>query len=228
MKRDRDFSFLTNFDVDSCLIFSCHSVDMGNQVKDTFETRKCGERLSISDKLKIVHDFTVLGVKQSDLVKKYKVHRATISRIVSKKSVEKLKSIQEDKSVSLKSKVAAVRAHHPNLDQQVYSWFLSVRNPSGKCKPLPVSRELIQTRARQIAESLGVTGFQASDGCFRNWRWRYDIGKSVRLHGEAGDVDLSMYEELMEELKMSISSYDPDKVFNMDETGIIQHKPTYF
>lgn len=201
------------------LIFSCHIGDMGNQVKDTFENRKSYARLSIADKLKIIHDFCVLRVKQSDLMKKYYLPSTTISRIVSKKSVEKLRSIEENKSVALKSKVAVVKAHHPDLDQQVYSWFLSVRNPSRKCKPLPVSRELIQMRARQIGDSLGLTGFQASDGWFRNWRWRFDIATRIRLHGEAGDVDLSMYGEKMEELKMSISCYDPDKIFNMDETG---------
>jgi hypothetical protein len=77
---------------------------------------------------------------------------------------------------------------------------VSIIHPSQRCKPLPLSRGIIQARARKIAEKLGVIDFTASDGWFCEWRWRKEKGKSVRLHEEAGDVNLIEAEKKMDEI----------------------------
>ena len=56
-------------------------------------------------------------------------------------------------------------------------------------KPLPVSFSIIKAKAEEMAKSLGETNFKASSGWWEKVRKRNDIGKSVRLHGEAGEVD---------------------------------------
>ena len=68
----------------------------------------------------------------------------------------------------------------------------------------------------------GVSNFKASDGWFSKWRWRFDIGKRVRLYGEASEVDLTKAEVEIQKLRDVLSSkgYKPDCIFNMDETAL--------
>ena len=65
-----------------------------------------------------------------------------------------------------------------------------------------------------------MTKFSASDGWFSHWRWCFDISKCVKLHGEAGDVDLKAAEHEFQKLRIEIGKYPPSNVFNMDEAGL--------
>jgi hypothetical protein len=75
-----------------------------------------------------------------------------------------------------------------------------MRNPSSKCKPLSLSRAHIQARASHEAKLRDIQNFKASDGWFRNWRKRCLIGPSLRLFGEAGDVNIEEMEPLIQVL----------------------------
>lgn len=108
---------------------------------------------------------------------------------------------------------------HPELDDQVYKWFTKILHPTGRCKPLPLTRDLIQKQALQVADNLSLARFKCSDGWFRNWRRRYGIGNSVRLHGEAADVNLIAAEAELNEIREFLEEYDCDLIFNMDESG---------
>nr|CAH0108968.1 unnamed protein product [Daphnia galeata] len=95
-----------------------------------------------------------------------------------------------------------------------------MRNPKFRCKPLSISRAHIQARALREAKIRGISGFSASDGWFRNWRRRYEIGASIRLYGEAGDVDVGAIEPAMRDLRVQLANYHLKNIFNMDETGL--------
>ena len=105
---------------------------------------------------------------------------------------ELLKSIE---SVPQDSKIRKTKEKHPVIDAAVFDWFYSLRTLRGARKPLPVSRSLIQARALYEAKQRGITEFKASDGWFGCWRWQYNVGKSVRLHGEAADVNIEEAEQ---------------------------------
>ncbi len=75
-----------------------------------------------------------------------------------------------------------------------------------------------QRRQRQRASS--ITDFCASNGWFRNWANRFNIGPSVRIFGEAGDVDIAEVEPKMEELRSELKRYKPKNSVNADETDI--------
>ena len=47
----------------------------------------------------------------------------------------------------------------------------------------------MQARALYEAKLRNLTEFKASDGWFRNWRKRCEIGASICLNGEAGEVN---------------------------------------
>ena len=51
-----------------------------------------------------------------------------------------------------------------------------------------------------------------------------DLGfKSVALHGEAADVDVEAIGDKINKLRELMRIYYPDKIYNMDETGLM-HK----
>lgn len=141
-----------------------------------------------------------------------------VSRIA--KSAESLKQIEIDSVVHLQSKKAVNLSKFPELDRELYQWFQSVTNPTNRWKPLPISRSILQSKALKIAEQLGIKNFKASDGWFGKWRRRLGVGKSVRLHGEAGDVNLVAAENEMNDTRENLASYSNNNVFNMDETGL--------
>ncbi len=81
------------------------------------------------------------------------------------------------------------------LDKAVLQWLNEMRNPRGRLKPLSLSRAIIQARALHEAKLRGIADFKASDGWLPNWRKRYGIGKSLRLYGEAADVNIQETEQ---------------------------------
>lgn len=187
-----------------------------------FEKRKKHERLQLADKLLIIAELEK-EVIQSEIVTKYKVSKSVVSRLFRDK--EKIKEA-ENKKIPLKSRRLVCEAFHPELDEQIYQWFLKILHPTGRCKPLPLTRELIQKRALDFAKDLNLPEFKASDGWFRNWRGRHGIGKSMRLHGEAADVNLIAAEEELGKIRDLLEEYDLELIFNMDESGNMF--PNYF
>lgn len=95
-----------------------------------------------------------------------------------------------------------------------------MRNPPHRKSPLPISRAQIQARAKMEAEIRKIENFAASEGWFQRWRKRLGIEKSMRLFGEADDVDPQVMGPLIENMNQSIRSYPAHLIFNMDETGL--------
>jgi hypothetical protein len=187
--------------------------------EDLLKNRKNHQRIPLSEQLNVIEKLES-GICQAEIVRSLGLSKSTVSRIF--QNSDKLKTIKATKTVTLKSKVSNSRAKYPELDKLVYEWFVNIIHPSGRCKPLPLSRGIIQARAKKIAEQLDLNDFTASDGWFRGWRWRYEIGKSVRLHGKAGDVNLIEAEKKMEEVRTTLKEkgYTRDNTFNMDESGL--------
>ena len=122
--------------------------------------------------------------------------------------------------IPMHSKVAKNKSKHPDIDRSVFEWFCSIRKLRRGRKPQPVSRSLIKARAMYEARRCKVLDFKASDGWFFHWRWRFGVTKQVRLHGEAGDVDIVTADQEMQKLRTELQEYQPTNVFNMDEAGL--------
>ncbi len=54
---------------------------------------------------------------------------------------------------------------------------------------MPVSLRIVKEYAEQVTKSLDEHEFKASNGWWQKLMKRNNIGKSVRLHGEAGGVN---------------------------------------
>ncbi len=82
-----------------------------------------------------------------------------------------------------------------------------------------VGMSLLFVKANQIAQRLGCLNFKANKGWFCRFVERFDL-RRIRLHGEAGDVNLETFATRIQELKRELSTYPPENIFNMDETGL--------
>ena len=78
---------------------------------------------------------------------------------------------------------------------------------------------MIQTQAAKYASEMGKKDFKASNGWLHRFLKRYGF-KHINLHGEAGDVDKTKYEEQIAKIREQLEGFDVELIFNMDETGL--------
>ena len=104
------------------------------------------------------------------------------------------------------------------LENLLYLWIDSMRRAN-----MPVPPSLAILKAKQIASDLSISedDFKASWQWFDRFRARRGL-KKVLLHGEGAQVDKDDPELLNElnDLYALIKQYDPENVYNMDETGL--------
>jgi len=186
-----------------------------------FSNKKKLERkwLNAEQKLEIINKVKLnpkLSIRA--LATQYGVGKTQIGDLL--KRAETIVHLVASKTVQQSAKKMVNTSQQPELDAAVLKWFYEMRHPTFRCKPLPISRAHIQMRAQYEAHLRGLTNFRASNGWFLNWRKRNGIGKSVRLYGEAGDVNVSQFLEAINEMKEALQDYDISNIFNMDETGL--------
>ena len=173
--------------------------------------------MTVADKLKVI-EMGSRAISQRKIASQLNVSKTQVQAILNRKE-----SIQESVNSGnqrLDARWIGDFSKYPEIDAAVYKWFVSVRKPEHRCKPLPVSRSLLQARALQEAKLRNITDFKASDGWFLGWRRRHQIGASICLNGEAGDVDVNELEPLMQNFRKSLIDYRPENIFNMDESGL--------
>ena len=159
------------------------------------------------------------GVRQCVLVKELDMSKSALSRV--RNDTDILKTLKDpNRPVNLNSKKQKNLAEFPELDEMVFKWFVSTINPKGRCKPLPLTRAVIQEHAKKFAKEMNIHNFMASDGWFSRWRHRHNIGKSVRLLGEAAEVNFEESEVVMSHFRKRLEGYEKEFIFNMDETAL--------
>ena len=79
---------------------------------------------------------------------------------------------------------------------------------------LPVSFSMIKAKAEEAAKSLGINKFKASSGWWEKVRKWNEIGKSVYLHGEVGEVDHEVIKEKIDEVRKCLEGYDPEYIYS--------------
>ncbi|CAN0128338.1 unnamed protein product, partial [Heterosigma akashiwo] len=103
---------------------------------------------------------------------------------------------------------------YPRVDAETYEWATALREAG-----YPLSGEMIQMRAESLAEKYGYEDFKHSNGWLDRFLKRHNM-RSANLHGEGGDVDEKKHAEAIGKLKEELADYDPDDIYNMDETGL--------
>jgi len=111
------------------------------------------------------------------------------------------------------------RSKFEEIDASLKTWFDGIESMGGE--ELPMTMAVLETRAREIATDLGVEGFVGSPGFIQRWASRHRL-KSVKLWGQAGSAAEAVRkgERRMAEIRSDLADYDPENIYNMDETGL--------
>ncbi|XP_053954505.1 jerky protein homolog-like [Anastrepha ludens] len=170
--------------------------------------------LSITDKVKIIEQLNK-GVSNKFLAETYNVGTSTISNLKKNSSaiLKFASNLQfEDGSPSRKNMKTA---ENKELEQAMFKWFLQQRSIGN-----PLSGPILCEKAKIFAEKMdNLSEFKASDGWLRNFKARHGI-RELDLCGEKLSADNTAAEKFIEEFKTKIENYDPEFVFNADETGL--------
>uniref|UniRef100_A0A1B6LJJ7 HTH CENPB-type domain-containing protein n=1 Tax=Graphocephala atropunctata TaxID=36148 RepID=A0A1B6LJJ7_9HEMI len=170
--------------------------------------------LSLADKIKIIEQLDK-GVSGKHLADVYKVGTSTISDIKkNKSSIVNFVSVLENEDGS-SSRKSMKTAENKELEEAVFKWFLQQRTLGN-----PLSGPIICEKATLFAEKMNSLGsFKASNGWLRNFKARQGI-RELDLSGEKLSADPKAAENFIETFKIESASYDPEFVYNADETGL--------
>jgi len=81
--------------------------------------------------------------------------------------------------------------------------------------------EVLRPRAEEISANLGVTGVLASAGFVRQWAERHNlVNISLWGMGASAEADVEPSPQRMADIRTQLEDYDPEKIHNMDETGL--------
>lgn len=114
---------------------------------------------------------------------------------------------------------------YDEVDQAVFTWFCQARSHF-----IPVSGPILQEKAMAIAKIANPdTKFSASNGWLRKFLNRHEINFRT-ISGEGGSTDSEVINEWIQRLPEICLPYEPEDVFNIDETGLFykqRPKKTY-
>ncbi|KAG0438188.1 Tigger transposable element-derived protein 6, partial [Dictyocoela muelleri] len=132
------------------------------------------------------------------------INRTTVSKI--------LKTFRfTDNFLSDKKKRRTVK--FIELENTLLTWFLDNEMFT------VLTDSMIKEKARDIAKELylGPDVLKFSDGWLSKFKKRHNISRK-NMHGESASVNLDDFKDDIAEIKKEIALYDPNDVFNFDET----------
>ncbi|CAG8553409.1 14114_t:CDS:2, partial [Acaulospora morrowiae] len=90
-----------------------------------------------------------------------------------------------------------------------------------KSKPAnqDLTEEIIKTKAKWFANYLKIEKFEVSNGWLEAFKVRNHIQLYIK-HGEAASVPLEILNNSRQNIQNILSSYQPQDIWNMDETGL--------
>lgn len=169
------------------------------------------KRLSIKEKIEIIDESEKSGSSTRKLAEKFRVGKTQVTTLLQNKE-EVRKLYREGGNAYQKRKFP--KTEGLAVDQVVFNWFCKARN-----KHLPISGPIIQARALEAAQNLGLNDFKASNGWLERFRRRHDITFKT-ICGESADVNIEDVKVWKEKLLSIFKDYAPKDVFNADETGL--------
>ena len=161
------------------------------------------------DKVKLIKASNGQSVRK--LADQFQCGKSTVSDILKKQNayLEQFEEIEKPNAKRLNK-----ASFSEELNKAVYAWFTRVRTQN-----IPVSGPLLQAQAVIFAKQLGFDEFKGSNGWLENFRKRFNI-RFQSVSGEGASVDIDVVDNWKEKVHTLIEGYDPENVFNMDETGL--------
>ena len=166
--------------------------------------------LSLSEKIDLIKNSDGRSCRQ--LADQYGIGRTQVSTILRRK--DELMTAFEENAPAAKKRISTP-CQYSDIDQLTWEWLKHAR-----ALKIPVSGPFVQEKAISFAASLGLTDFKGSNGWLDSFKQRHNIVWS-KVSGERGDVDPEVVEEWRGKLVDLCQGYDPQDIWNMDETGLV-------
>ena len=176
------------------------------------------KRLNESQRLEVISKLNQPNPpSKRSIARQYEVSETAIRKIwLNRENIRKRSALMSEETK--KKKLRASVGRFTELEDKLYLWIDSMRRAS-----LPVPPSLAILKAKKIAEELLIPqdAFKASWQWFSRFRERRGLQR-ILLHGEGAEVDRENPDllEALDKLYAIISKYNPENVYNMDETGL--------
>lgn len=172
--------------------------------------KKKRKQFSLQEKVDLFKEIDA-GKKQIDLCRERGIAPSTLATIL--KDREKVLKLHRESQLAPTRKRLRL-GNFQDVDQAVLTWFKDAR-----LQNVPVSGPMLQEKAREFADALEVTGFDASSGWLFRFRQRNGITWQV-VSGEEKAADKEGADSWRNDRFRGIAeSYSEDDIFNADETA---------
>ena len=157
-------------------------------------------------------------LKQKELANEYNVSEGMISDILREK--DRWLAIDKDSyQASLKREK---KIPFPIIEESLALWIEKALQAG-----LIITDSILATKALEFAFLCNEEKFKGSTGWIDNFKKRHNF-KLYNIHGEAASAPTQDLDELRENLRQRLIEYDPENIFNCDETGLFwKMKPTH-
>ncbi|XP_066268105.1 tigger transposable element-derived protein 4-like [Branchiostoma lanceolatum] len=173
--------------------------------------------LTLTEKIEVIQRHEKGGIGARRLAKDFGVGKTQIQNILKKKD----QYVDDyEKNAPGNKKRNAKQTGNEDINKLCWEFFCDSTSRVVAC-----TGPLLQEKAREFAEQLGVTGFKASNGWLESFKKRHNIRASTMV-GESGGVDKSTVEDWKKKIPDVTAGYAPENIFNMDESGLFYRTTT--
>lgn len=149
-------------------------------------------------------------LKQKDLAQEYEVSEGMISDV--------LKTKERWLSIDLNSHQASLKRERKlpfiTIEDALALWVENAIQIG-----IVITDEILSTKALNFAYLLEEDKFKGSIGWVDNFKKRHNL-KQYNVHGEGASAPLEDLDIMRENLRQKLKDYNPEDIFNCDETGL--------
>lgn len=172
--------------------------------------RKLQTELSLQQKSEVLQRIQK-GESQRKLAEQYGVSKTTIANI-KKNEHSIINAVESNCSQNRKRKMK--KTENEEVNNIILEFFIKCR-----AQNIPVTGPMLQAKAAEIASSLQIEKFTASNGWLEAFRRRNNINFRV-LCGESANVDKEAADDWKRHLPAVVEGYAAEDQFNADETAV--------
>lgn len=165
--------------------------------------------LSVAEKRNIINYVDQNPMtKKLDIANKFGIPASTLATILKFKD-----KFSEESGLNVNSK-RLKSCEFKDVEECVLKWLKQCRD-----KKIPIGGPILQEKAQRFAVELGHEGFRASNGWLQNFKKRNEV-VFRKICGESGSVNEQVCDDWKDKLVELTTGYDPEDIFNADETGL--------
>ena len=169
------------------------------------------KKLELIDKIKIARNENS-GVTTNEIANHLKISPSFLRKLVRDEKTLKLKSTEHIGNTSFKR---YKYGKNPEIEKALLHWFSTMN-----ARAVRMSGPILCEKAREFGVKLGYPDFKPTDGWLTRWKKRNDIVYK-RAHGERSSADQESAKVWQNaKLEDILARYDPDDIYNADETGL--------